>query len=91
LYRCGDNVHFAAKFVKKFLRSRSNGMDVRAEIDRHNSDLGVRVSWNVAVELRTICNGSLLCVYKNKNLSTFKGVGRKILGDNGKNTEKDQK
>lgn len=48
LGRCGDNVQAAAKFIRQFLKPKSRSADLRAEVDKHNSDLGIRVSGNVA-------------------------------------------
>ena len=40
---CGDNIQFARKFTKKFLRSQKS-QDLRALVDKHNTNVGVMVS-----------------------------------------------
>lgn len=39
---CGDNFKYANKFVKEFLGKRSN-KDLRARVDMHNTNVGMRV------------------------------------------------
>ena len=41
---CGDNIQFGQKFTKKFLNARGNEEDLRAKVDQHNSNVGVKVS-----------------------------------------------
>lgn len=46
---CGDNLKYANKFVKDFLGKRSN-KDLRAYVDTHNTNVGMKVSalgWRV--------------------------------------------
>uniref|UniRef100_H2Y6S2 Protein Wnt n=1 Tax=Ciona savignyi TaxID=51511 RepID=H2Y6S2_CIOSA len=77
---CGDNVHYAAKFVRRFLKSRSTSRDIRAEVDKHNSDLGIRVvKSNVKVTCK--CHGvSGSCTTKTcwRKMAPFYEIGRKI-------------
>lgn len=40
---CGDNLKYANKFVKDFLGKRSN-KDLRAHVDMHNTNVGLKVS-----------------------------------------------
>lgn len=42
---CGDNYRYSQMFLKGFLRDTSNGGTdaTQAKINRHNSDLGIRV------------------------------------------------
>lgn len=40
---CGDNLKYANKFVKDFLGKRSN-KDLRARVDTHNTNVGMKVS-----------------------------------------------
>lgn len=40
---CGDNLKYANKFVKEFLGKRSN-KDLRARVDTHNTNVGMKVS-----------------------------------------------
>ncbi|CAM9693325.1 unnamed protein product [Lampetra planeri] len=51
---CGDNVKFGLKFTRAFLEQqrRGGGMDVRARVDAHNSDVGLKV---VRSGVRTTC------------------------------------
>lgn len=39
---CGDNLKYANKFVKDFLGKRSN-KDLRARVDMHNTNVGIKV------------------------------------------------
>ncbi len=39
---CGDNLKYSNKFVKDFLGKRSN-KDLRARVDMHNSNVGMKV------------------------------------------------
>lgn len=39
---CGDNLKYANKFVKDFLGKRSN-KDLRARVDMHNTNVGMKV------------------------------------------------
>lgn len=47
---CGDNLKYANKFVKDFLGKRSN-KDLRARVDMHNTNVGIKVRitrfWNI--------------------------------------------
>lgn len=40
---CGDNLKYANKFVKDFLGKRSN-KDLRARVDMHNTNVGMKVT-----------------------------------------------
>ena len=40
---CGDNMKYAQKFTRRFLRARKLGRDLRAKVDKHNSKLGIKV------------------------------------------------
>lgn len=40
---CGDNLKYSNKFVKDFLGKRSN-KDLRARVDMHNTNVGMKVS-----------------------------------------------
>lgn len=40
---CGDNLKYANKFVKDFLGKRSN-KDLRARVDMHNTNVGMKVN-----------------------------------------------
>lgn len=41
---CGDNVKYSTKFLKKFLGQKRVSKDLRAQIDAHNINVGIRVS-----------------------------------------------
>ncbi len=49
---CGDNLKYSQKFVERFLMPKKGDLprsrDVRAKIDRHNANLGIRVSFTRA-------------------------------------------
>ena len=40
---CGDNFQFGQKFTKKFLNARRYDEDLRAKLDMHNSNVGIKV------------------------------------------------
>lgn len=40
---CGDNLKYSTKFLKKFLGQKRVSKDLRAQIDAHNINVGVRV------------------------------------------------
>lgn len=52
---CGDDFKYASKFVKEFLGKRSN-KDLRALVDMHNTNVGIRVS----AKQKHSCSSSLL-------------------------------
>lgn len=41
---CGDNLKYSTKFLKKFLGQKRVSKDLRAKIDAHNINVGIRVS-----------------------------------------------
>ncbi|XP_064866172.1 protein Wnt-9b-like [Oncorhynchus nerka] len=41
---CGDNLKYSTKFLKKFLGQKRVSKDLRAQIDSHNINVGIRVS-----------------------------------------------
>lgn len=47
---CGDNLKYSNKFVKDFLGKRSN-KDLRARVDMHNSNVGMKVGQKMEVLL----------------------------------------
>ncbi|CAK8673926.1 unnamed protein product [Clavelina lepadiformis] len=77
---CGDNVKYAARFVRNFLESRSDSLDLRAQVDKHNSDLGIRiVKSNVKPKCK--CHGvSGSCTTKTcwNRLKSFYEIGKKL-------------
>lgn len=40
---CGDNLKYSNKFVKEFLGKKSD-RDLRARVDLHNTNVGIKVS-----------------------------------------------
>lgn len=41
---CGDNIKFALKFTRRFLRrAKTLGKDVTAKVNQHNSRVGIKV------------------------------------------------
>lgn len=43
---CGDNLKYSTKFLKKFLGQKKVSKDLRARVDAHNINVGIRVSAN---------------------------------------------
>lgn len=43
---CGDNLKYSTKFLKKFLGQKRVSKDLRAQVDAHNINVGIRVSVN---------------------------------------------
>lgn len=41
---CGDNLKYSTKFLKKFLGQKRVSKDLRAQVDTHNINVGIRVS-----------------------------------------------
>nr|CAB3267758.1 Wnt14/15 [Phallusia mammillata] len=77
---CGDNVRYAARFVRKFLRSRHRNKDVRARVNQHNSDVGIRiVKSNVGQACK--CHGvSGSCTTETcwRKMVPFDVIGKKV-------------
>lgn len=44
---CGDNLKYSTKFLKKFLGQKRVSKDLRAQIDTHNINVGIRVRWKI--------------------------------------------
>lgn len=67
---CGDNLKYANKFVKDFLGKRSN-KDLRARVDMHNTNVGMKVRsdalhcFNISVLSLLAMGNSTLRVKKN--------------------------
>nr|XP_039252319.1 uncharacterized protein LOC120329663 [Styela clava] len=77
---CGDNVHSASKFVRQFLKPKSRSRDIRAEVDKHNSDMGIRVV-RQSVQKTCKCHGvSGSCTTKTcwRKVAPFYEIGQKI-------------
>lgn len=54
---CGDNLKYSTKFLKKFLGQKRVSKDLRAQVDAHNINVGIRVSVDKDAlrEMRTSC------------------------------------
>uniref|UniRef100_A0A8C6WYK3 Protein Wnt n=1 Tax=Neogobius melanostomus TaxID=47308 RepID=A0A8C6WYK3_9GOBI len=75
---CGDNLKYSAKFIKKFLGQKRVSKDLRAQIDAHNINVGIRA---VKSGLKTTCkchgvSGSCAVRTCWKQLSPFHDTGR---------------
>ncbi|KAL2101193.1 hypothetical protein ACEWY4_002954 [Coilia grayii] len=75
---CGDNLKYSTKFLKKFLGQKRVNKDLRAHIDFHNINVGVRA---VKSGLKTTCkchgvSGSCAVRTCWKQLSPFHDTGR---------------
>lgn len=53
---CGDNLKYANKFVKDFLGKRSN-KDLRARVDMHNTNVGIKVRETIFWDVSAILQG----------------------------------
>ncbi|KAJ4936780.1 hypothetical protein JOQ06_001366 [Pogonophryne albipinna] len=81
---CGDNIKYANKFVRDFLGKRSN-KDLRARVDMHNTNVGIKISkGNITCK----CHGvSGSCTVRTcwRQLLPFHEIGAnlKLLYENG--------
>uniref|UniRef100_A0A673LJE3 Protein Wnt n=1 Tax=Sinocyclocheilus rhinocerous TaxID=307959 RepID=A0A673LJE3_9TELE len=76
---CGDNLKYSNKFVKDFLGKRSN-KDLRARIDMHNSNVGMKVI-KAGVETTCKCHGvSGSCTVQTcwRQLAPFHEIGKQL-------------
>ncbi|NP_001038828.1 protein Wnt-9a precursor [Danio rerio] len=76
---CGDNLKYSNKFVKDFLGKRSN-KDLRARIDMHNSNVGMKVI-KTGVETTCKCHGvSGSCTVQTcwRQLAPFHEIGKQL-------------
>lgn len=48
---CGDNLKYSTKFLKKFLGQKRVSKDLRALVDAHNINVGIRVSVEILHQL----------------------------------------
>ncbi|KAK7174584.1 hypothetical protein R3I93_001710 [Phoxinus phoxinus] len=74
---CGDNLKYSTKFLKKFLGQKRVSKDLRAQIDSHNINVGIRA---VKSGLKTTCkchgvSGSCAVRTCWKQLSPFQDTG----------------
>ncbi|KAK5855911.1 hypothetical protein PBY51_007544 [Eleginops maclovinus] len=75
---CGDNLKYSTKFLKKFLGQKKVSKDLRAQVDAHNINVGIRA---VKSGLKTTCkchgvSGSCAVRTCWKQLSPFHDTGR---------------
>ncbi|XP_038134183.1 protein Wnt-9b [Cyprinodon tularosa] len=75
---CGDNLKYSTKFLKKFLGQKRVSKDLRAQVDAHNINVGMRA---VKSGLKTTCkchgvSGSCAVRTCWKQLSPFHDTGR---------------
>ncbi|XP_061835287.1 protein Wnt-9a [Nerophis lumbriciformis] len=76
---CGDNLKYANKFVKDFLGKRSN-KDLRARVDMHNTNVGLKVI-KAGVETTCKCHGvSGSCTVQTcwRQLMPFHEIGKQL-------------
>ncbi|TRY76133.1 hypothetical protein DNTS_001739 [Danionella cerebrum] len=76
---CGDNLKYSNKFVKDFLGKRSN-KDLRARVDMHNSNVGMKVI-KAGVETTCKCHGvSGSCTVQTcwRQLAPFHEIGKQL-------------
>ncbi|XP_057673352.1 protein Wnt-9b isoform X1 [Corythoichthys intestinalis] len=75
---CGDNLKYSTKFLKRFLSQKRVSKDLRAQVDAHNVNVGIRA---VKSGLKTTCkchgvSGSCAVRTCWKQLSPFHDTGR---------------
>ncbi|XP_077997512.1 protein Wnt-9a-like [Glandiceps talaboti] len=86
---CGDNIKYSQKFVQNFLNGKKSGKDFRAIVEKHNSDVGVRV---IRQEVKETCkchgvSGSCASRTCWRQLRPFSQIG-KLLKDKYENAIK---
>nr|XP_048685622.1 protein Wnt-9b [Caretta caretta] len=75
---CGDNLKYSTKFLKKFLGQKKIGKDLRAKVDIHNTNVGIKAVKN-GLKTTCKCHGvSGSCAVRTcwKQLSPFHETGR---------------
>ncbi|CAN8202007.1 unnamed protein product [Coccothraustes coccothraustes] len=75
---CGDNLKYSTKFLKKFLGQKRIGKDLRAKVDIHNTNVGIKAVKN-GLKTTCKCHGvSGSCAVRTcwKQLSPFHEIGR---------------
>ncbi|XP_067869269.1 protein Wnt-9b [Heterodontus francisci] len=75
---CGDNLKYSIKFIKHFLGQRKASKDLRARVDMHNTNVGIKA---VKSGLKTTCkchgvSGSCAVRTCWKQLSSFHETGK---------------
>lgn len=53
---CGDNLKYSTKFLKKFLGQKRVSKDMRAQVDIHNINVGIKVSYSEKLKKKSGCN-----------------------------------
>ncbi len=61
---CGDNLKYSTKFLKKFLGQKRVSKDMRAQIDAHNINVGIRVRRKILILKNNIMYALKYKVYK---------------------------
>ncbi|GCB61621.1 protein Wnt-9a [Scyliorhinus torazame] len=75
---CGDNLKYSNKFVKEFMGQKKSNKDLRARVDLHNTNVGVKVIKS-GVETTCKCHGvSGSCTVRTcwRQLSPFHEIGK---------------
>lgn len=71
---CGDNLKYSTKFLKKFLGQKRIGKDLRAKVDIHNTNVGIKVrscisrprkklGLNASLLTKAVCERGVHCPY----------------------------
>lgn len=70
---CGDNLKYSTKFLKKFLGQKRVSKDLRAQVDAHNINVGIRVSVNKwdPPKSKKILHQMCLCEIRPPDLSNL--------------------
>ncbi|XP_013420011.1 protein Wnt-9a [Lingula anatina] len=78
---CGDNIKFGSKFARKFLKAaKKSGQDLRAKMDQHNSNVGIKAVKD-GVDTTCKCHGvSGSCTVRTcwRQLAPFHEMGNKL-------------
>ncbi|KAM9112504.1 protein Wnt-9b [Pangshura tecta] len=75
---CGDNLKYSTKFLKNFLGQKKIGKDLRAKMDIHNTNVGIKAVKN-GLKTTCKCHGvSGSCAVRTcwKQLSPFHETGK---------------
>ncbi|XP_060111247.1 protein Wnt-9b [Heteronotia binoei] len=75
---CGDNLKFSIRFLKNFLGQKKVGKDLKAKVDMHNTNMGIKAVKN-GLKTTCKCHGvSGSCAVRTcwKQLSPFHETGK---------------
>ncbi|XP_062994218.1 protein Wnt-9b [Elgaria multicarinata webbii] len=75
---CGDNLKYSTRFLKNFLGQKKVGKDLRAKVDIHNTNMGIKAVKN-GLKTTCKCHGvSGSCAVRTcwKQLSPFHEMGK---------------